>query len=306
MKRARLLSQNQIREIAMDSYSDEEECYASEDTEDEEEPRPPARRSSISQPRSPDYSASSSEDEDDVGNMAGQQPQPSQWTLPPKPRRRVVHTFTGAPNGKSSEAAHITPAESTPLSVLLLFFAEIITLLLVETNRYYHQFLDNYDNRPSPQREVREAEMFAFLALTIQMGHKIQDRLEDYWTKLKQLCTPFYGQTMTRARYCHMLRFLHFTDNIMNGVDRTDDRLWKVPDLFEIIRTNFSKLYNPSEHLAVGEVIVKFKGRILFKEYIPKKRKRFGIKMFKLCDSTGYTYDMNVYLGKDNKRRHNT
>jgi len=29
--------------------------------------------------------------------------------------------------------------------------------------------------------------------------------------------------------------------------------------LFEIIRTNFSKFYNPSEHLAVDEFIVKFK-----------------------------------------------
>jgi len=33
-----------------------------------------------------------------------------------------------------------------------------------------------------------------------------------------------------------------------------------------------------------------------------KKRKRFGIKIFKLCDSTGYTYDMKVYLGKDRQR----
>ena len=51
--------------------------------------------------------------------------------------------------------------------------------------------------------------------------------------------------------------------------------------------------------MAIYEVIVKFKGRVLFKQYIPKKGKHFGIKMFKLCDSTGYTYDMNVYFGKD-------
>jgi len=75
--------------------------------------------------------------------------------------------------------------------------------------------------------------------------------------------------------------------------------LWKIRDLFEIIRTNFSKFYNPSEYLAVDEVIVKFKGRILFKQYIQRKHKRFSIKMFKLCDSTGYTYNMNVYLCKD-------
>ena len=54
--------------------------------------------------------------------------------------------------------------------------------------------------------------------------------------------------------------------------------------------------------MAIDEVIVKFKGRVLFKQYIPKKGKRFGIKMLKLCDSTRYTYDMNVYLGKDRQR----
>jgi len=54
--------------------------------------------------------------------------------------------------------------------------------------------------------------------------------------------------------------------------------------------------------LAVDEVILKFKGRIVFKQYIQKKRKRFGIKIFKLCDSTGYTYGMKVYLGKDRQR----
>ena len=116
-----------------------------------------------------------------------------------------------------------------------------------------------------------------------------KDRLKDYWTKIEQLRIPFYGQTLARARYCHILCFLHFTDNNMNEVDRTDDRLWKIQDLFEIIRTNFSKFYNPSQHLAADEVIVKFKGRVLFKQYIPKKHKCFGIKMFKLCDSTGYT-----------------
>jgi hypothetical protein len=69
-------------------------------------------------------------------------------------------------------------------------------------------------------------------------------------------------------------------------------------DSYEILRTNFSEIYN----LAVDEVIVKFKGRVVFEQYILKKHKRFCIKMFKLCDSTGYTCDMNVYLSKDRQR----
>jgi hypothetical protein len=47
---------------------------------------------------------------------------------------------------------------------------------------------------------------------------------------------------------------------------------------------------------------VKFKGRVIFKQHIPKKRKSFGIKLYKLCDSNGYTYDMDVYLGKDKEK----
>jgi hypothetical protein len=41
------------------------------------------------------------------------------------------------------------------------------------------------------------------------------------------------------------------------------------------------------------------KGRF---QTIPKKHKRFGIKIYKLCDETGYTYDMKVYMGKDRQQ----
>ena len=114
--------------------------------------------------------------------------------------------------------------------------------------------------------------MFVFLALTIQMGHGVRDKLTDYWSTLDQLYTPFYGTMMNRDRYLHILRYLHFTDN-RNEPDRTDenfDRLWNIRDLFEILNDTFSKFYNPSENLAIDEVIVPFKGSVIFKQYIPK------------------------------------
>jgi len=68
VKRVRVLSQNQITEIVMDSESDEEN-YECEEI-DEEQPGPSSRRPNITQPASPDFSTSSSEDEDNVGNVA--------------------------------------------------------------------------------------------------------------------------------------------------------------------------------------------------------------------------------------------
>jgi len=37
------------------------------------------------------------------------------------------------------------------------------------------------------------------------------------------------------------------------------------------------------------------------KQYIPKKHKLFGIKLYQLCDSKGYTESMTMYLFKDRK-----
>ena len=64
------------------------------------------------------------------------------------------------------------------------------------------------------------------------------------------------------------------------------DRLLKIC-VSEILNSIFSKFHNPSENLAIDEVFVSFKGRVIFK--LHTKETRFSIKIFELCDSTGYT-----------------
>ena len=105
------------------------------------------------------------------------------------------------------------------------------------------------------------------------MGHKLKETLHDYWLILKrQLHTPFYSVTMTRVRFSHILRFLHFADNSQRP-DKSEeyDRLWKLRTVFDKLNEAYAKFYNPSEHLAVDEIIVKFQGSVIFRQYIPKK-----------------------------------
>ena len=59
--------------------------------------------------------------------------------------------------------------------------------------------------------------------------------------------------------------------------------------------SHFSKFYNHSKHLAVDEVIVKFKGRVLFKEYIRKKRKSFGIKILRHSEQCLFPSPQNAF-----------
>jgi len=74
-----------------------------------------------------------------------------------------------------------------------------------------------------------------------------------------------------------------------NG-DKNDDnfnRLWKIREFLDIFSVVYLKFYNPSEHLAIDEVTVLFKGKVACKQCMPKKHKCLGIKIYKLCDTYG-------------------
>jgi hypothetical protein len=111
--------------------------------------------------------------------------------------------------------SHINEGSSA-LTIFFLYFAEIITLLLVQANCYYHNYRDRLDDGPSPQPDVTEAEMFVFVALTIQMGHGVRDKLTDYWSTVDQLYTTFYGTMMRRDQYRHVCRYLILLTTGMN------------------------------------------------------------------------------------------
>ena len=52
--------------------------------------------------------------------------------------------------------------------------------------------------------------------------------------------------------------------------------------------------------MSVDKILVKFKGRLFFKQYLPKPGGKFGIKIWAICDSkNGYLLDFSVYSGKE-------
>ena len=151
---------------------------------------------------------------------------------------------------------------------------------------------------------MTEAEILVFLAITIQMGHCIRDKLTDYWAMSNQFHTSYYGRAMKLDKYFHIIPFLHFTDN-KNEPDMKDensDPLWKVRNLFEILNQKFSKFYSLSEHLAVDKVIVLYKVSVIFRKYIPNKHKRFVIKIYKTLWRDWIHLNITVYLGRDRQR----
>jgi hypothetical protein len=174
------------------------------------------------------------------------------------------------------DTSHEAPTineDSTPLSVML-FFMEIIQLLVVQTNRYYYQYLDSLDDGWSPLPDMTLQEMYSFLVLILQMGHDVSDTLKVYWTKAEQFSMAFVGK-IKQDKFCHICRYLHFTDN-RDEPDMRDEnfyRLWKMITIVNKLSDSYSKYYSPTEHLAVDKIAVLFKGRVVFKQFIPKEHK---------------------------------
>jgi Transposase IS4 len=65
---------------------------------------------------------------------------------------------------------------------------------------------------------------------------------------------------------------------------------------------NFLKIITPGEALCLDESLLKFHGRLKFKQCIRTKRARFGIKFFMLADcSTKFIISILPYQGKNTK-----
>ncbi|XP_069162589.1 piggyBac transposable element-derived protein 4-like [Procambarus clarkii] len=102
-----------------------------------------------------------------------------------------------------------------------------------------------------------------------------------YWSKDNAVPTPLFGKYMSRDRFLLILRCLHFANN---ADERQNDRLWRVRHVLNGLIGKFRDYYVPARKVVIDESLVLFKGCAAFKQYIPSKRHRFGLKFFVLCD----------------------
>ena len=100
---------------------------------------------------------------------------------------------------------------------------------------------------------------------------------------------------MSRNRFQELLCNIHFANNetIAQG-----DRLGKVQLLIRLVQKKFQDMYTPEEHVVDDKSLVSWQGQIVFRQYLPSKAHKYGIKVFKLCSASGYMWSIIVYGGR--------
>jgi len=193
------------------------------------------------------------------------------------------------------------PNEATPLQVFSHIFTEELWVRIVtETNIYAEQ-----SRRATPSsckwQPVTVTEVKTFVGLCVAMGILDLPSRRDYWRQKKWLFQTNFHQAMSRDRFDIIWRYLHLQDNDDRGVDR-NDKLWKIRWYLDHMTRQFQEIYEVNGFVTLDESMVKYKGRLAFRQYLPHKANKWGIKVWVLAESsTGYVSNFQVYTGRERR-----
>ena len=90
---------------------------------------------------------------------------------------------------------------------------------------------------------------------------------------------------MSVRRYEDIRRLLRFDDKRTRAKRLKTDHMAAFRHIWELFLTRCRTTFIPSECVTIDEQLVPFRGRCKFKQYMPSKPAKYGIKIFWLCDS---------------------
>lgn len=192
------------------------------------------------------------------------------------------------------------PEDGTAIDFFsLLFPEELFELMVMETNRYARQQIQTKPD--TTWRETTIEEMKAFLGLHVLFGIKQLPSTRLYWSENALLGVPEVKKIMPRNRFDKLTEYFHLNDST-KSLPREDpayDKLFKIRPLLDVVTVKCQSEYLPGRDVSVDEAMVKFKGRLGMKQYMPMKPTKRGIKVWECAESaSSFVINMQVYTGK--------
>ena len=181
-----------------------------------------------------------------------------------------------------------------------LFPQEIYEKIAAETNRYAIQMQEQRGTLDRSWRPTDAEEVKVYVGMRIYMSVIDLPDIKMYWSE-----DQFYGNfkvsdIMPRARFEKLSQYLHANDRTdYNRNDPNRDKLHLIRPVLDIVSEKCLESYQPHQNVAVDEAMVKFRGKLAFRQYMPAKPTKYGIKVWARADSTnGYVSQIDVYVGK--------
>lgn len=180
------------------------------------------------------------------------------------------------------------------------FFNVMKDIVGRHTNRKGQQLTQIWNEKnpnSPPWKKTDRVEMDAFYAIVLSCGlHKSNmEILDELWAPHS---FPLYRAAMSRDRFKAILRTICFDDHATREARKSTDKAAAISEMWMLMNDNLRKQYRPHNNITIDELF-SLRGRVSFRQYIPSKPAKYGIKIFWACDSkTNYPLNGIIYLGR--------
>ena len=273
-----------------DHISENSESDSNSEEEDEVEHQPKRRRAALQQP---------------APGPARQQPAPIaseeiwmskngeiEWSSCPRnePPRRAANVIRMQPGPTRLAVTHVQDIKSS----FELFISDSIQKIILDCTNIEGRRV--FEER---WKEMDQTDLHAYFGVLILAGvfRSKGESTESLWDA--ETGRELFRATMSLGNFHKISRIIR--------IDNRDDRpARKQRDKLAAIRTVWDKwvhrlplFYNPGPNVTIDEQLMPFRGRCPFRQYIPSKPAKYGIKIWAACDATSsYAWNLQVYTGK--------
>ncbi|KFM71075.1 PiggyBac transposable element-derived protein 4, partial [Stegodyphus mimosarum] len=141
------------------------------------------------------------------------------------------------------------------------------------------------------------SEIMLVLGVMLVMSYNQVPNFSDYWSSNSSLGNEAIKNAISRNRCLLLFAKMYFNDP---EKDANAPKTYYMDEVVACFKKTFMQAREDSPFQSIDESMAKFKGRSSLKQYLPLKPIKRGIKVWERCDAaTGYTYDFNIYSGKD-------
>lgn len=182
------------------------------------------------------------------------------------------------------------------------FFSDVIESIVINTNRkansaYAANRNVSESGRVRVWKDTNVDEICAFIGILLHSGAEKANLVQ-----VKDLFhtshMPFYRAVMSLVRFEQLLRFVRFDDSRTRLERIRMDKLAPIREIWDKFVMKLAEPFVPSKDLCIDEQLLVTRNRCSFRQYIPSKPGKYGIKIFWLVDSKlNYPIGAKVYLG---------
>ncbi|CAK1592735.1 unnamed protein product [Parnassius mnemosyne] len=240
------------------------------------------------------------EDEVPLSNLFYQSVDNTRWLKEQVRARRLMrqHNIVRVQSGPRE----IAKTKATSLDCLSLFLDdEIVAMITDSTNKRIlieqNKYSRDRDAKITDELEIKGLMGILYLCGSVKSG---RENILQLFDAKKGTGMEAVYLTMNVQRFKFLMRNLRFDDPTTRAQRIMVDKLAPIRDLFQKIVKSFQKHYTPSSELTLDEQLIAYRGRCRFRQYIPNKPAKYGIKIFALVDcERPYTYNLEIYGGSN-------